>query len=213
MRIHALHGIHTSPTSRRLRDMCPYIERGADSPVVYHEYGDIWAVQTRMKNPGIARRLAKLIEPGDVLLGHSNGNAIWMRSLLEGAPARGLVILNGALEPDIEFPKPLDFVHAYWNPDDEVVPLTEVPIMRRVFFDPLWGEMGRTGYTGTDPRVAVNMNCSAFDGMPHLKGHGAIIDPENYDTWGVEIGRRIATACLADNTLPGLALRRNAEAV
>ncbi len=205
MRILALHGIHTSPTSRRLRDMCPYIARGAGCEVVYHEYGDIWAIQTRMKNPGIARRLLPHIRPGDVLLGHSNGNAIWMRALLEGAPARGLVILNGALEPDIEFPPQLELVHVYYNPKDEAVPLTEVPIMRRVFFDPLWGEMGRVGYTGNDPRANVNSNCEAGDGRPCLEGHGAIIDPSNYETWGVEIGRRVTAQVLEGDTLPPVA--------
>lgn len=185
--------------------MCPYIARGAGMPVEYFEYGDILALQTRMKNPGIARRLAKLVEPGDVLLGHSNGGAVCIRALLEGAPARGLVVLNGALEPDIEFPKQLDFVHVYWNPEDAAVPLTEVPIFRRVFFDPLWGEMGRVGYTGKDPRCAVNLNCERCDGMPCVAGHGAIIDPANYETWGVGIGRRVAAACLAGDTIPPIA--------
>lgn len=205
MKIIATHGIHTSPTSRRLRDMCPYIGRGAGLPVEYFEYGDILAIQTRMKNPGIARRLAKLVEPGDVLIGHSNGNAVCIRALLEGAPAQGLVILNGALEPAVELPRQLRWAQVYWNPGDEAVPLTEVPIFRRVFFDPLWGEMGRVGYTGKDSRVVVNLNCStASAGLPSLKGHSTIIAPENYATWGVEIGRRIA-ATLAEQTLPPVA--------
>jgi hypothetical protein len=204
MTIHALHGIHTRPDSRRLLDMCPYIAEGAGVPVVYHEYGDIWAVQTRLKNPGIARRLLPHIKPGDVLLGHSNGNAIWIRALLEGAPAIGMVMLNAALEPAIDIPQQLLWVHSYWNPRDEATPLTEVPLVRRVFFDPLWGDMGRVGYTGTDWRVGINENCGTSKSLPCLAGHGAIIDPANYETWGVEIGRRIASE-LGEATLPPLA--------
>jgi hypothetical protein len=171
-------------------------------PVEYLEYGDIYAVQTRMKNPGIARRFAQLVQPGDVVLGHSNGNAIWARALQEGAPAIGMIVLNGALEEDFDLPSQLRFAHVYYNAHDSAVPLTEVPLIRRVFFDPLWGEIGRHGYKGTDKRVTVNLDCGSAPDLPCLQGHSEIIAPENYETWGVGIGRRIRQELAGEDTWP-----------
>lgn len=194
MKIHLLHGIHTSSHSRRLEAMREHIERGAQIETVYHEYGDILGIQTRWKNPGIAKALLPQIGVGDVLVGHSNGCAIWIRALQIGAPALGLVCLNGALEDDLALPLQLRWMHVYFNGHDDVVPLTNFPVLRRIAFDPLWGDMGRVGYRGSDPRVR-QWDCDRTDDtMPDLEGHSAIIDPANSKAWGEFIGEQIVGA-------------------
>lgn len=192
--IQVVHGIHTRRRSRRLRGLCAHLEHGSGIGTIYHEYGDVWAVQSRWVNPRVAERVAKVCRPGGVILGHSNGCAIALRAVMRGAPAQGLVLLNPALEPDVQFPDHLKWVHVYYNAQDGVVPLSNFPILQSVFFDPLWGAMGCVGYRGVDDRVTAFDCMDDEDGMPDLHGHSSIIDPVNARTWGVFIGRNIGQA-------------------
>lgn len=186
--VHLLHGIHTSSKSRRLADLAPYVEQASGLKVVYHEYGDIWAIQTRYKNPRIAAELLPQIAPGDVLVGHSNGNPIWIRALMMGAPAQGMVLLNAALRDDLPLPPQLKWAHIYYNDDDEAVPwAARLP---KWLLDPLWGDMGRDGYRLNDPRVAQT-DCEHAMGMPSLLGHSAIITPADCYPWAKLWGSRI----------------------
>ena len=190
--VRLVHGIHTNPKSRRLRDMAEHIEAGAEMPVEYFEYGHIYAVQTRFVNPGIAERLCDMVEPGDVLVGHSNGACIAMRALWMNAPALGLVCLNAALKDNIEVPRQLYWMHVYFNRHDEAVPWAAWS--PHILTDPLWGDMGDDGYLGKDLRVR-QWNCDAKrDGLPDLRGHSSIIDPANSKAWGMFIGRQIKAA-------------------
>lgn len=193
MKIHVTHGIHTSPKSRRFADLCPVIEEASGTKTVYHEYGDIWALQTRWKNPGIAERLGELVEPGDVLWGHSNGAAVWIRALMMGAPARGLVLLNPALDDRIRFPSQLEFIHVYYNDDDGAVPWASYS--PHWLTDPLWGDMGRDGYKGLDWRVR-NFDCEHTKGMPSLRGHSAIITEPDALPWVRSAAIRVKIALL-----------------
>ncbi len=195
-RCQLLHGIHVGrgkPSVGRLRS---HIASGSGLSVVYREYGDLFAVQTGSHNPGIAESLLPQVGRGDVLVGHSNGCAIWMRALQMGAPAVGLVLLNAALKDDIEFPPQLKFVHVYFNQYDEAVPLTNFPVLRRWLFDPLWGDMGRDGYRGKDPRVTQFDCWNRDDELPDLAGHSSILAADNADDWGFFIGRQIAGALM-----------------
>ena len=193
MRVHLLHGIHTSKNSRRLLSMREDIEAGSGIETVYHEYGDIWAINTWWKNPIIAKRFLPLVKPGDVLVGHSNGCAIGMRMLRLGAPAVGLVCLNGALLDNIPVPEQLRFMHVYYNSGDTVVGLTRTPVVR-LSFDPLWGTMGRTGYVGEDKKV-WKLDCGTRDdAMPDLGGHSSIIDQPHSHAWGRFVGAQIKGA-------------------
>lgn len=193
MTIHLLHGIHTSRTSRRLANLAPIVAAETMEPVVYHEYGDIWAVETRWKNPGIAEKLFPEVKPGDALVGHSNGCAIWLRVLLMGAPARGLVLLNPALADDTDFSllRQLEWVHLYYNDDDGAVPWAQRS--PKILCDPLWGDMGRDGYWGGDWRV-TQINCERAAGLPKLSGHSAILQPTAAYEWARYWGRKVRLA-------------------
>ena len=190
MTIHLLHGIHTSKSSRRLADLAPIVERAAGRPVVYHEYGDIWGIQTRSKNPVIAEQLLHKIEAGDILVGHSNGCAIWLRALMLGAPARGLVLLNPALDDKTSFARcpNLEFIHLYYNDDDEAVPWAARSI--HLLTDPLWGDMGRDGYKGSDYRLEQT-DCERTPLLPVLRGHSAIITKPEANPWAEYWGGRL----------------------
>lgn len=192
MTIWVVHGIHTDPHSRRMLDMCEHIEVGAGIPVEYFEYGNLLAIQTRFCNPEIALRLAALVQPGDALLGHSNGACLAMRALMWGVPAVCFVALNGALKDDIEIPRQLYFAHVYYNKHDGAVSWAERS--PKLLTDSLWGDLGKVGYRGKDLRVK-QWDCEAGDdGMPDLSGHSKIIDKENSRVWGEYIGRNIKVA-------------------
>ena len=185
--VHLLHGIHTSRSSRRLADLAGVVESASGFKTVYHEYGNILALQTRYLNPIIAERLLPEIGDGDILVGHSNGNAIWLRCLRLGAPASGMVLLNAALDDSIVFPSQLKWAHVYYNKGDEAVPVAAwAP---KILLDPLWGDMGRDGYLGRDARVK-NFDCGAPE-RPPLSGHSAIIEPPAAIFWAHRWGARI----------------------
>ena len=191
--IHLLHGIHTSKKSRRLAALVPIVERASGMRTVYHEYGDIWGIQTRRQNPIIAERLAPLIGPDDWLVGHSNANPIWLRSVRDfGARPQGMVILNGALNDSVEFPASLREIHVYFNRYDEAVPWAA--LSPHWMTDPLWGDMGRDGYRGSDPRVTHNIDCWGQRTLPPLSGHSSIIDAEAGPIWAQVWARRISAA-------------------
>ena len=194
MTIWLTHGIHTSRTSRRLADLAPLVEKASGIKTKYFEYGNLLAVQTRFWNPGIAERLAKLVEPGDILVGHSNGVCISVRALMLGAPAVGLVALNGALKNDFDFDgltPGLTFIHAYYNDDDGAVPWAQRS--PKILLDPLWGDLGHDGYKGTSWKVR-QFDCEHTTGMPALRGHSAILNAPAAEEWAGAWASRAAAA-------------------
>jgi hypothetical protein len=109
-----------------------------------------------------------------------------------GAPIHGAVYINAALKRDIEVPESLRWMHVYYNQYDEVVPLASLPVVGKLLFDPRWGNMGRDGYTGTDPRVK-QYDCWNQDALPLLSGHSAFFREDGY-VWGQIVGTRIKEA-------------------
>ncbi len=196
--IHMVHGIHTSTTSRRMANLQLPVGLASGMRVRYHEYGDIWGIQTRRLNPGIAQRIAKEIAPGDVIAGFSNGGCIGYRAIHDyRAPAVGLVLLNAALKDNIAFPPSLRFIHVYYNNDDSAVPWAERSF--KILTDPLWGDMGRDGYTGADPRVS-KWDCEATASLPCARGHSSLMTPPDAEAWATFWGGNIGSACANDDT-------------
>ena len=92
------------------------------------------------------RKLKKHVRPNSILIGHSNGCTI-AYGLSKDVYMHGLVLINPALDPDVEFDPLLKFIHVYWSDKDRVTWLSKfIPFS-------LWGSMGTTGYIGRDPRV------------------------------------------------------------
>jgi hypothetical protein len=69
--IHLIHGIHTEPTSP-VKGLVPYLV-AAGWKVRYPEYGYELALETKVINQMISGTIAAYVEPGDILIGHSNG--------------------------------------------------------------------------------------------------------------------------------------------
>lgn len=197
--IHLIHGIHTQEGDTTVAWLRPYLATETQLPVVYHQYGYTTALLTRALNRRRARKIAQLVADTDgFAVGHSNGCALIWRMLNERMTRfRGVVFINPALEKDIDIPPTLEFVHVYHNRYDGAVPLTETPIIRRIFLDPYWGTMGADGYTGKDKRV-TNFDCwdsPADQSLPPVSGHSAIFEPQSlHRGWGKFIAATLKSA-------------------
>ena len=187
MKVHLIHGIHTSPDSP-VRGLLVYLmDAGFDAR--YPEYGYELAVETRLLNPAVEGVLLPYIEPGDILLGHSNGCAIAYHLLLQGAPVRGAVFINGALQSAIRRPDKCEFIDVYCNSGDRITEVAKFAEKAHIV-DEEWGELGHTGYVGNDPAIQ-NFHCDITKGMPVVSGHSDFFTPEKLKEWGPFLTQRL----------------------
>jgi pimeloyl-ACP methyl ester carboxylesterase len=182
-----LHGIHTSAGDPAVPSLFPYLP----GPHTWPDYGYILALETRRINPAVIGALLPYIGSQDVLVGHSNGCAIAFQ-VAQKVPVRGLVLIDAALRRNIVMPAWVEFCHVYFNAGDDITELAEFEAdLPASPVDPMWGEMGHAGYSGTDPRVQ-NYDCGATAGLPAVSGHSDIFTPEKIKAWGPFIGQRLA---------------------
>ena len=147
-----------------------------DYEVLVHNYGYALALTARFLNPNRAEKISKVVDPDDVLVGHSNGCTI--ASMIEKKqPVQGLILINAALDTDTEF-KNSEWVDIYFNRGDEVVHWS------KIFIAHPWGEMGKVG-DGDKPHV-TNIDCG-----PDTWGHSALFDDKNLPFWGPFIAGRV----------------------
>src|SRR5579859_6052329 len=100
-----------------------------------------------------------------------------------GVKVAGAIFVNAALERNIARPAGCPWIHVYFNPGDEI---TEAALIaaRLGITDPVWGEMGHAGYSGTDPKIQ-NTDCSATIPLPSVSGHSDFFAPHtNLPAWG-----------------------------
>ncbi|QDU34249.1 hypothetical protein KS4_23150 [Poriferisphaera corsica] len=161
-RIIKLHGFNVHDKGAATVDMLnPYL---ADYDYQDLDYGYFNLKDVRMKNSTVALALAvQTKQPKqDIWLGHSNGCAIIYEALelmsdvsavspeiAEYLPyPQGIILINPALDADIEFPEGNYFIHIYYSPSDDPVWWAKWLWWHK------WGSMGRDGYTGKpDPRI------------------------------------------------------------
>jgi hypothetical protein len=174
--IHLIHGIHTEGLSP-VEGLIPYL---APFEVYYPDYGYIWGLETKIVNPIIVGSLFPYIEPEDILIGHSNGCAIAYDLLQRGVKVAGAVFINGALERSISRLAP--WVDVYFNAGDEITEAAKVGAELGIT-DPVWGELGHAGYSGTDPAI-TNINCGSTAGLPAVSGHSDFFTPSKLAAWG-----------------------------
>ncbi len=186
--VHLVHGIHTEPDSP-VKGLIPYL-RTAGFIVRYPEYGYELAVETLYLNPIIEGVMMPYVEPGDILIGHSNGCAISYHMMQQGAPAIGAVFINGALEQTLKRPIGCAFIDVYYNPGDEVTEIAKIGGEFGIFDDD-WGELGHGGYIGNDGLIE-NFNCGATPGMPVVSGHSDFFTPSKLAQWGPFLAKRLA---------------------
>ena len=111
------------------------------------------------------------MQEDDVAIGHSNGCAILVKALYQGAVIDKLILINPALDKHYKFPKGVKEIHVFHNKHDKAV--VAAKWLRKIVFwrnNFLWGEMGNTGYKGNDKRV-TNYQLA--------KGHSALFNKKN----------------------------------
>lgn len=206
-RILLVHGIYSREGESNVWNMKAPLEQATGLPVVVFEYGYMHPVQARFDNPRISRRLADVMEPGDIIVNHSNGAAVtYLATVKHGARPSGVVMINPALD---EWRMPVcDWAHVYYNDADEVV------WWSHLLPGNVWGEMGRVGFipqgkrppAWTRNRMALKDNgltwqtsvlntdtgISRID-APAAKGHLAMFQSPCVQPWGKIVGGRILT--------------------
>lgn len=139
----------------------PYFENEGFETVGF-DYGWRGLIGVRLLNDDTAEDLFQQLEPGDILVGHSNGCDLIRRVSLISEDVIGAVLINPALDRDAEFGPWLKWIDVLYNTHDWATWFAEW-----LLFHP-WGSMGRYGYTGDDPRVRQH------DTTRWAKGHSGV---------------------------------------
>ena len=117
------------------------------------------------------------VEPGDVVVGYSNGAWAAVQAAEMGLRIRHLVLVSPALHKSHAFPENVDRIDVLYDPDDTPTRIAKwwrklTGIFPWRWRNPHgWGEMGRTGYVGNDSRVFNTR-------LPKGTGHGWFADAD-----------------------------------
>jgi len=194
--VHILHGIHRDNPETGPGNWAKYFNDAGFNVKVW-DYGKVYALTARFfVNPDVVERLLKVVKPGDILLGHSNGCAIIADAVDSFVFPAGVVLLNPALNVDRFIDAP--FVHVYCNKDDIAVAAGKW--YRRLnpvswFFRHPYGEQGRYGPSFIDSSYQVfKGEKPPQDDMPPVSGHSHINDPEILKSWGAFGVRQVLNA-------------------
>jgi hypothetical protein len=182
-----LPGIHTEAVSC-VENLIPYL---TGFTVIYVDYGYVFGLETKFSNPLVWRSMLPFIEPGSVLIGHSNGAAIAYDLMNAGVKVKGCVFINGALDPRITRAVGVEYIDVYYNPGDTITEVAQLAEQLQLT-DPVWGQAGHVGYWGSDSAI-TNINCGATPGMPVVSGHSAFFEPTNLTQWGPYLAKRLTT--------------------
>ena len=140
MKIYLLHGFNVSDGGKGSIDKIIKPLQSVGHEIVELDYGNWNRLRVRLANKPLANIIAKLVEPGSVLIGHSNGACIAQMAAMAGARINQLILINPALDSDSPMPNGIRCDVCY-SPDDKVVELS-----RWIPWSP-WGNMGRVGST------------------------------------------------------------------
>lgn len=149
--IYLIHGFNVAnrglETTDRLKEYIP----GA----VDLDYGWTGRVGVRVCNDKLAQIIAKMAEPNSIAIGHSNGCDIIHRATHHGAKFEKVIYLNPALDNDLTPGDYVKWCHVWHSPSDGAVWLAKwIPFSS-------WGDMGKVGYQGSDPRM-INHNIEEY---------------------------------------------------
>lgn len=173
-----VHGINCADNGAdTVMQIAPHAEEFSE--VINHCYGWIGPIGAIFKNKKIARKLVSAVElhrishDGNYVIGHSNGCAIVVEALRQGARFKSVLLINPALNVSTVFP-PGDYtVTVVHTKHDKAVKAARffdfVPVIELIIPD-IWGAMGARGYTGRDPRI-TNLDWSDI-----LESHTHIFD-------------------------------------
>ncbi len=172
---HFVHGYNVKDDGKDTIDRLLPAFMGANINVIQHDYGYLRLRGVLRKNKAIAAEVKKYLGADDMAIGHSNGCAILVKALQQGASLNKLILINPALDKNFTFPASVNEIHVFHNKYDKAVVaakwLRKLVFWRNSF---LWGEMGNTGYQGKDKRV-INHALA--------KGHSAVFNRENINNF------------------------------
>lgn len=142
-----IHGFNVSDGGR---GSIGKLERFLSGHVVRFSYGWTGLFRLRFTNKQAVRALLRLVKPGDVLIGHSNGALIcWEVAEQMGDALGGVVVINPAMRRDTLWAKGVKVLCIY-NSKDWVVQLGRA-WSRLVSLGGItphgWGAAGRYGFT------------------------------------------------------------------
>jgi hypothetical protein len=112
-----------------------------------------------ISNSQALNAVLEAVKPGDAVVGYSNGAWACVQAAEMGAEIRHLILVSPALHKSHAFPEHIQRIDVFYDPDDTPVLLARwwrkfTRIFPWRWRKPHgWGEMGRTGYVGSDPRV------------------------------------------------------------
>lgn len=139
-------------TMRGLRDVLR--ARGRNAEIVAYGY-----VLIPVSNAKAVSAVMADVLPGDTVVAYSNGAWAAVQAAELGKQIKHLILVSPALHKGHAFPEHIERVDVLYDPDD--VPTLMARWWRKFtgifpwrWDNPHgWGAMGRTGYTGDDPRV------------------------------------------------------------
>lgn len=179
---HFIHGAFDPNGSRFIDWLAVDFQKRGFAANTKFDYGWTGIFSALFFNDRWARLLAAAVRPGDIGVGHSNGCAVLARAAALGAPFREFVFLNPALDRGASIAPSVERIHVFHAPH-------ELPTLlaRFIPFHP-WGDMGRVGYRGKDPRF-VNVNVESASEF-ETRGHTGI--SEHKEFWGPFIAACVA---------------------
>lgn len=184
MKVILVHGIHAREGDSNMAALLPHLSACLPGRrVMLFGYGFMGFWQARFDNARHARALAALIEPGDVVITHSNGAAIaYLACRRHGAAPAGIVNINPAL--DRWRTAPVEWVETIHSDGDRWVWLSQwLPFH-------LWGDQGKVGYRGGEDNT-INHHATAFSGHMGYRGHCDLFAEVRIGLWARFIGDRI----------------------
>ncbi len=187
MRAHLFHGFNVTDGGRgSVGNLIPHLEAVGIEPIL-HGYGWTGPVRLRLVNRRVVRDLVDHIEPGDVLIGHSNGFLI-CRKLVHavGHNIRAVVGIQPCVRRDLWWANSVSVLCLY-NPHDLAVQFGRAWGRLSTLWTPWaphgWGAAGRYGFT-LGERNVTNWDTSASYWRHPARGHTAVLRPPAVEYWG-----------------------------
>lgn len=148
-RVWLIHGFNVRDGGERtVGTLRPFLE-GAGYEVKRFRYGWKGLLGVRFGNDNLARIIADIVDPGDHVIGHSNGACLAKLAADHGAQFGHMVLINPALDADTTFAPSIRKISIWHSPSDGPVKFGALLPWHN------WGDMGAIGYRGPyDPRVA-----------------------------------------------------------
>ena len=177
-----VHGYNVKDGGAGTTDALRPLFEAAGYEVLEFDTGWRGLFMVRFGNAKRARRLARMIKPGDLLIGHSDGcNLINLASwnLANGSrPTPKLVAyVNPALDRDTQLAPQIDGAIVCHTPSDNVVKVAKLLPFHN------WGSMGAYGYAEKDPsKTDVRYLNASHESMGvENSGHSGVLKGSNKD--------------------------------